>query len=156
MISCLPSLIRAVQQLRPYKRIEHVTTLLGKYNGQDWKEYFRHQPVVTDLYVSPPPYEYNLQLISLRHAARNMNTVNFELDKDHRYLLRVLQGTVKSKSPDTLYNCILQPGKDVREYFTKNKTFVTSSAESMMIIYSEPCQKQTCQILHQTPDGFCS
>ena len=125
----LPLLIRAIQQLKPYRRADHIPSLLASYSGDDWYELNRHEYPVQPLFETD---EYRLSFYGVMAGS----TPIVPLHDSRRYLIRVLHGHVQLHTPG-LHQEYLYPSTVVKEYFTKSRSQFRFPVTCALLVYSE-------------------
>lgn len=122
-MSSLTRLIRSIQTtvLSRFNSIGEVKENLAKYNGQDWQEILNPKNELVTLYKDAD--HYSLELLSLKEKADQ-----FRLSDNRQYVIRVMDGAVRLKTPLTGFEKNLFPSSEMMMYYTKNPSLVESIA----------------------------
>lgn len=129
MIHSLSKLVRSIQCIHfpKFNSIAEVKEAFVKYSGIDWQEFIQRRVELTTLYKDSE--HFSLELLSLPNQSNTHNLVD-----NRQYVIRVMDGAVRLKTPLTGFEKNLFPSSEMYMYYTRNPTKVESISTHPSIV----------------------
>lgn len=122
-LSSLTRLIRSIQSivLPRFNSIGEIQEKLAQYSGTDWQEMLNPRNELMTLYRDA--HHYSLELLSLKERSDK-----FRLTDNRQYVIRVMDGAIRLRTPLTGFEKNLFPSSEMMMYHTKQPTMIESIA----------------------------
>lgn len=119
MIHSLSKLVRSIQTIHfpKFNSIAQVKEAFAKYSGDDWQEFIKRRVELTTLFKDGEHFNLDLLTIPTRSSTHS-------LVDNRQYVIRVMDGAIRLKTPLTGFEKNLFPSSEMYLYHTKNPSQV--------------------------------